>query len=45
VLKRAQALGDTEALDAHGRRTLRLHITDAAHAANTLEGLFERALR
>jgi glucose-6-phosphate isomerase len=45
VLKRAQALGDTEALDAHGRRTVRLHLKDAAHAASTLEGLFERAMR
>jgi glucose-6-phosphate isomerase/transaldolase/glucose-6-phosphate isomerase len=45
VLKRAQALGDTETLDAHGRRTVRIHVKDAGHAATTLETLFERAMR
>jgi transaldolase/glucose-6-phosphate isomerase len=27
VLKRAQALGDYETLEAHGRRVIRIHIT------------------
>jgi glucose-6-phosphate isomerase len=45
VLKRAQALGDTETLEAHDRRTLRIHIKDAAHAAATLERLFAEAMR
>jgi glucose-6-phosphate isomerase len=45
VLKRAQALGDTAALDAHQRRTVRIHIKDAAHAASCLEKLFAGAMR
>ena len=44
VLKRAQALGDTETLEAHDRRTVRIHIKDAAHAAATLERLFAEAM-
>jgi transaldolase/glucose-6-phosphate isomerase len=45
VLKRAQALGDTETLEAHDRRTIRIQIKDAAHAAATLERLFAEAMR
>jgi glucose-6-phosphate isomerase len=45
VLKRAQALGDTETLDAHDRRTVRIHIKDVAHAGAILEKLFATAMR
>lgn len=44
VLKRAQALGDVETLEAHGRRTVRIHVSDAAAAAKTIAGLFAQAL-
>lgn len=44
VLKRAQALGDTETLEAHERRTVRIHVKDAARAAVTLEQLFGEAM-
>jgi glucose-6-phosphate isomerase len=44
VLKRAQALGDTQTLEAHGRRTVRIHVNDASHAALTIERLFADAL-
>jgi glucose-6-phosphate isomerase len=44
VLKRAQALGDVETLDAHGRRTVRIHVKDADAAARTIEELFSNAL-
>ena len=30
VLKRAQALGDAQTLEAHNRRTVRIHLKDAA---------------
>ena len=45
TLKRAQALGDTETLEAHDRRTVRIHVKDAAHAPAALEQLFADALR
>jgi transaldolase/glucose-6-phosphate isomerase len=45
TLKRAQALGDTETLEAHDRRTVRIQIKDAAHAAEALARLFAEALR
>jgi glucose-6-phosphate isomerase len=45
VLKRAQALGDTETLDAHGRRTVRIHIKNAAAAGRTLDALFAAAMK
>jgi hypothetical protein len=45
TLKRAQALGDTETLEAHDRRTVRIHVKDASHAADALERLFADALR
>lgn len=44
VLKRAQALGDVQTLEAHGRRTVRIHITERSHAARTIERLFSDAL-
>jgi hypothetical protein len=44
VLKRAQALGDVETLEAHDRRTLRIHVKDGKTAARTIERLFAEAL-
>ncbi|HJR59422.1 MAG TPA: hypothetical protein VJ813_08495 [Vicinamibacterales bacterium] len=44
VLKRAQALGDVQALEAHGRRVLRLHFRNAAEAAGQLQRIFAQAL-
>jgi glucose-6-phosphate isomerase len=44
VLKRAQALGDVETLDAHGRRVVRIHFRNAEIAAADLERLFAEAL-
>ena len=44
VLKRAQALGDVQTLEAHGRRTVRIHVTDRHRAAHTIERLFSDAL-
>jgi hypothetical protein len=45
VLKRAQALGDAETLDAHGRRTVRIHVKSAAAATHAIAQLFAGALR
>ena len=45
VLKRAQALGDVETLEAHERRTVRIHVKDANAAARTIEKLFAAALK
>lgn len=45
VLKRAQALGDVQTLDAHDRRTVRVHVKDAKAAAGTIERLFADALK
>ena len=45
VLKRAQALGDTQTLEAHDRRTVRIHVRDASAAARTIERLFADALK
>ena len=45
VLKRAQALGDTETLEARDRRTVRIHIKNANAAARTLEQLFGEAMK
>jgi glucose-6-phosphate isomerase len=45
VLKRAQALGDVETLEAHGRRTVRIHVNDANAAARSIEAIFAGALR
>jgi glucose-6-phosphate isomerase len=45
VLKRAQALGDAEALAAHDRRTVMIHVkVPLADAARTLQELFTEAL-
>jgi hypothetical protein len=44
VLKRAQALGDVQALEAHGRRVLRLHFADVSTASSELQRLFSEAL-
>jgi glucose-6-phosphate isomerase len=44
VLKRAQALGDAQTLQAHNRRTVRIHVKDADRAAETIERLFAGAL-
>jgi transaldolase/glucose-6-phosphate isomerase len=43
VLKRAQALGDFQTLEAHGRRVIRIHVK-SADAAGALERLFASAL-
>jgi transaldolase/glucose-6-phosphate isomerase len=43
VLKRAQALGDFETLEAHGRRVVRIHVEGSDHAA-AIERLFASAL-
>jgi glucose-6-phosphate isomerase len=46
VLKRAQALGDMEALEAHGRRAVRIHVQGhPSEAASRLGRLFEDALQ
>ena len=44
VLKRAQALGDIEALRAHGRRVVRIHLPSPDEAPQALEELFRGAL-
>jgi glucose-6-phosphate isomerase len=45
TLKRAQALGDVEALEAHDRRTVRVHLKRPASAAGDIERLFVEALK
>ena len=44
VLKRAQALGDVEALRAHGRRVVRIHLKSSDDAPGELKRIFEQAL-
>lgn len=44
VLKRAQALGDVQALKAHGRRVVRLHFADVNTAAAELRRIFAETL-
>ena len=44
VLKRAQALGDVETLEAHGRRVIRLHVKQP-DANTAIVQLFARALK
>lgn len=44
-LKRAQALGDTQTLGAHDRRTVRIHIARGTNAPSALQALFAEALR
>lgn len=45
ILKRAQALGDVETLEAHARPTVRIHVNDADSAARLVEHLFAQALK
>ncbi len=45
VLKRAQALGDIQTLEAHQRRAVRVHLESAATAPADLERLFAEALK
>lgn len=45
VLKRAQALGDTQTLEAHQRRTVRLHLPRAEGAARAIEAVFAAAMK
>ena len=45
VLKRAQALGDVEALRAHKRRVVRLHLAHSGDPARELTRIFGEALR
>jgi hypothetical protein len=45
VLKRAQALGDAQTLEAHGRRTVRIHVKHPDAAARAIEQLFAAALQ
>jgi glucose-6-phosphate isomerase len=44
VLKRAQALGDVETLQAHDRRTVRIHFKRSETAADDFERLFTESL-
>ena len=44
-LKRAQAVGDAQTLEAHGRRTVRIHLARGADPASTLRALFHEALK
>lgn len=44
VLKRAQALGDLQALQAHGRKTVRVHLTETRGRAETLRRVLKAAL-
>jgi hypothetical protein len=45
ILKRAQALGDMQTLEAHDRRAVHSLLKDASPAARTLERLFADALK
>lgn len=45
ILKRAQALGDVETLEAHKRPTVRIHVKDADSGARAVEHLFAEALK
>ena len=45
ILKRAQALGDTDTLAVHGRRVVRLHLRGGASAMDEAEAIFADALR
>jgi len=44
ILKRAQALGDFDTLESHGRRVVRIHVK-AGNPASVLEQLFAGALK
>jgi transaldolase / glucose-6-phosphate isomerase len=43
-LKRAQAVGDYQTLEAHDRRTVRIHLDRGLEPASTLRALFDEAL-
>jgi glucose-6-phosphate isomerase len=43
-LKRAQAVGDFQTLEAHDRRTVRIHLDRGLDPARTLRALFDEAL-
>lgn len=45
ILKRAQALGDVETLEAHTRPTVRIHVKDADAAPQIVAHLFAEALK
>jgi hypothetical protein len=45
VLKRAQALGDVEALRAHKRRVVRVHLTSATDPDHAVRRIFEEAMK
>jgi transaldolase/glucose-6-phosphate isomerase len=45
LLKRAQALGDVQTLQAHDRRVVRLHFNDLNAAPSVLRGIFEEAAK
>jgi hypothetical protein len=44
VLKRAQALGDLQALQAHGRKTVRVHLTETSGRAEALRRVLSSAV-
>jgi glucose-6-phosphate isomerase len=44
-LKRAQAIGDAETLEAHGRRTVRIHVGKDTDASSALRELFGEAMK
>jgi hypothetical protein len=44
-LKRAQAVGDAQTLEAHDRRTVLIHLDRGANAAAALTKLFDEALK
>jgi len=45
VLKRAQAIGDAQTLEAHDRRTVRIHVKRADEPGTTLAKLFAEAMK
>jgi glucose-6-phosphate isomerase len=45
VLKRAQAIGDLQALQAHGRKAVRVHLTTTTARGEALQRIFHGALR
>jgi hypothetical protein len=45
ILKRAQAIGDLQALQAHGRKTVRIHLATASERPEALRRAFAEALR
>jgi hypothetical protein len=43
VLKRAQALGDLQALQAHGRKTVRVHLRETSSPGGALRRILRAA--